>query len=41
MHGTHDLFAVFRARADGEPRPQTDEVVVDCRWISLDEADVL
>jgi hypothetical protein len=27
MHGTHDLFAVFHARADGEPRPKTDEVV--------------
>ena len=41
IHGTHDLFAVFRARADGDPRPQAGEAVVACRWISLDEADAL
>jgi 8-oxo-dGTP diphosphatase len=41
IHGTHDLFAVFRARADGDPHPQAGEVVVECRWISLDEADAL
>jgi 8-oxo-dGTP diphosphatase len=41
IHGTHDLFAVFRARADGDPRPQAGDAVVACRWISLDEADAL
>ena len=41
IHGTHDLFAVFRARADGDPRPQAGEAVVACRWISLDEANAL
>jgi 8-oxo-dGTP diphosphatase len=41
IHGTHDLFAVFRARADGDPHPQAGEVVVECRWISVDEADAL
>ena len=41
IHGTHDLFAVFRARAEGDPRPQAGEVVVECRWISLAEADAL
>ena len=41
IHGTHDLFAVFRGRTDGDPRPQAGEAVVACRWISLDEADVL
>jgi len=41
IHGTHDLFAVFRARAHGDPRPQAGEAVVACRWISLDEVDAL
>lgn len=41
LHRTHDLLAVFRARADGDPRPQAGEVVVKCRWVSPDEADAL
>lgn len=41
LHRAHVLFAVFRARADGDPRPQAGEVVVECRWVSPEEADAL
>jgi 8-oxo-dGTP diphosphatase len=41
LHRTHDLFAVFRAHAVGDPRPQVGEVVVECRWVLPAEADVL
>jgi 8-oxo-dGTP diphosphatase len=38
---THDLLFVFRAHAVGEPQVQEGEVVVECRWLSPSEADVL
>jgi len=38
---THDLLFVFRAHAAGEPQVQEGEVVVECRWLSPEEADVL
>jgi 8-oxo-dGTP diphosphatase len=41
LHETHDMFAVFRASAEGEPSPQPGDYVVECRWCSVDEADAL
>ena len=41
LSDTHDLLFVFRAHATGEPRVQEGEVVVEYRWLSPNEADVL
>ena len=38
---THDPLFVFRGRATGAARVQEDEVVVEHRWLSPEEADVL
>ena len=41
LSDTHDLFFVFRGRATGAARVQEDELVVEHRWLSPEEADVL
>lgn len=41
LSDTHDLLFVFRGRATGAARVQEDEVVVEHRWLSSEEADVL
>jgi 8-oxo-dGTP diphosphatase len=41
LSDTHDLLFVFRGRSTGAARVQEDEVVVQHRWLSPEEADVL
>jgi 8-oxo-dGTP diphosphatase len=41
LSDTHDLLFVFRGHSAGEPRVQEGEVVVEHRWLSPEEADVL
>jgi 8-oxo-dGTP diphosphatase len=41
LSDTHDLLFVFRGHATGEARVQEGEVVVEHRWLSPEEADVL
>jgi 8-oxo-dGTP diphosphatase len=41
LSDTHDLLFVFRGHATGEPRVQEGEVVVEHRWLSPEDADIL
>jgi 8-oxo-dGTP diphosphatase len=41
LSDTHDLLFVFRGHATGEPRAQEGKVVVEHRWLSPEDADIL